>query len=162
MDRAGPRVHRGHRRLLQNRSGAKKAGGVAVFQRSLEAIVAAVSDAGIAMATLMIAARALRLGVGPIGGIRSNPQAMIDLIQLPLSTFPADGVVLGYVAEEAPQKPRMAIDGFRHEETYHPKCSSRRLTPMTEPSRTIGRRLGAPTGCLGQRTWHSITAGFPG
>ena len=101
--------------------GIKKAGGVQVFQRSLEGILAAVSDAGIAMATLMTAARALGLGVVPIGGIRRDPEAMIDLLQLPPNTFPVDGVVLGYVAEESPQKPRMAIESFRHEETYHPE-----------------------------------------
>ena len=51
----------------------EKAGGVQVFQRSLEGILAAVSDAGIALATLVIAARALGLGVVPIGGIRRDP-----------------------------------------------------------------------------------------
>ena len=101
--------------------GVKKAGGVQVFQRSLEGIMAAISDAGIAMATIMTAARTLGLGVVPIGGIRRDPQAMIDLLRLPPNTFPVDGVVLGYVAEESPQKPRMGIEIFRHEETYHPE-----------------------------------------
>ena len=101
--------------------GVKKAGGVQVFQRSLEGIMAAISDAGIAMATIMTAARALGLGVVPIGGNRRDPQAMIDLLRLPPNTFPVDGVVLGYVAEESPQKPRMGIESFRHEETYHPE-----------------------------------------
>jgi FMN reductase [NAD(P)H] len=94
---------------------------VQVFQRSLEGVLAAVSDAGIAMATLMTAARAFGLGVVPIGGIRRDPQAMIDLLRLPPNTFPVDGVVLGYVEEESPQKPRMAIESFCHEETYHPE-----------------------------------------
>ena len=49
------------------------------------------------MATLMTAARAFGLGVVPIGGIRRDPQAMIDLLRLPPNTFPVDGVVLGYV-----------------------------------------------------------------
>jgi FMN reductase [NAD(P)H] len=107
--------------LYKTGLGVKKAGAEQVFQRSLEGILAAVSDAGIAMATLMTAARAFGLGVVPIGGIRRDPQAMIDLLQLPPNTFPVDGVVLGYVAEESPQKPRMAIESFRHEETYHPE-----------------------------------------
>jgi FMN reductase [NAD(P)H] len=108
--------------LYKTGLGVEKAGGEQVFQRSLEGILAAVSDAGIAMATLMTAARALGLGVVPIGGIRRDPQAMIDLLRLPPNTFPVDGVVLGYVAEESPQKPRMAIESFRHEETYHPEA----------------------------------------
>jgi len=108
--------------LYKTGLGVKKAGAEQVFQRSLEGILAAVSDAGIAMATLMTAARALGLGIAPIGGIRRDPQAMIDLLRLPPNTFPVDGVVLGYVSEEAPQKPRMAIESFRHEETYHPEA----------------------------------------
>ena len=107
--------------LYKTGLGVEKAGGEQVFQRSLEGILAAVSDAGIAMATLMTAARAFGLGVVPIGGIRRDPQAMIDLLRLPQSTFPVDGVVLGYVAEESSQKPRMAIESFCHEETYHPE-----------------------------------------
>jgi FMN reductase [NAD(P)H] len=97
----------------------EKAGAHQVFQRSLEAIFSAVTNAGIAMATLMTAARALGLGIVPIGGIRRKPQAMIDLLGLPPNTFPVGGVVLGYVVEEASQKPRMPIGSFRHEEKYH-------------------------------------------
>src|ERR1035441_8581988 len=86
--------------LYKTGLGVKKAGAEQVFQRTLEGILAAVSDAGIAMATLLTAARAFGLGVVPIGGIRRDPQAMIDLLRLPPNTFPVDGVVLGYVAEE--------------------------------------------------------------
>ena len=99
--------------------GVEKAGSQQVMQRSLEAIFSAVSDAGIAMAALMTAARAFGLGIVPIGGIRRDPQGMIDLLGLPPNTFPVAGVVLGYVAEEAPQKPRLPIESFRHEEKYH-------------------------------------------
>jgi len=107
--------------LYKTGLGVEKAGAEQVIQRSLEAIVSAVSDAGIALATLMIAARAFGLGIVPIGGIRRDPQGMIDLLGLPPNTFPVAGVVLGYVAEEAPQKPRMPIESFRHEERYHPE-----------------------------------------
>jgi FMN reductase [NAD(P)H] len=106
--------------LYKTGLGVEKAGAVQVFQRSLEGVLAAVSDVGIAMAALMTAARALGLGVVPIGGIRRDPQAMIDLLELPPNTFPVAGVVLGYVAEESPQRPRMPIGSFRHEEKYHP------------------------------------------
>jgi nitroreductase len=66
--------------LYKTGLGVKRAGAEQVFQRSLEGIMAAVNDAGIAMATLMTAARAFGLGVVPIGGIRRDPQAMIDLL----------------------------------------------------------------------------------
>jgi FMN reductase [NAD(P)H] len=71
--------------LYKTSLGVEKAGAEQVFQRSLEGILAAVSDVGIAMATLMTAARAFGLGIVPIGGIRRDPQAMIDLLGLPQS-----------------------------------------------------------------------------
>jgi len=132
--------------LYKTGLGVEKAGGVQVFQRSLEGILAAVSDAGIAMATLMTAARASGLGVVPIGGIRRDPQAMIDLLGLPPNTFPVDGVVLGYAAEQSPQKPRMSIESFRHDERYHPEVLKPAIDAydltLQEYWQTIGRTDG--------------------
>jgi FMN reductase [NAD(P)H] len=105
--------------LYKTGLGVEKAGGEQVAQRSLEGIFSAACDAGIILATLMTAARSFGLGIVPIGGIRRDPGAMIDLLRLPKNTFPLVGVVLGYEAKEAQQRPRMPIEGFRHEETYH-------------------------------------------
>jgi FMN reductase [NAD(P)H] len=132
--------------LYKTGLGVKKAGAEQVFQRSLEGILAAVSDAGIALATLMTAARAFGLGVVPIGGIRRDPQAMIDLLQLPPSTFPVDGVVLGYVAEESPQKPRMAIESFCHEETYHPEVLKPAIDAYDRTLQEYWQRIGRTDG----------------
>jgi FMN reductase [NAD(P)H] len=43
---------------------------------------------------------------------------MIDLLGLPLLTFPLVGLVIGHSAQNAPIKPRMAIGTFRHDERY--------------------------------------------
>ena len=53
--------------LYKTALGVEKAGAEQVFQRSLEGILAAASDAGIAMATLMTAARAFGLGMICLG-----------------------------------------------------------------------------------------------
>ena len=132
--------------LYKTGLGVEKAGGVQVFQRSLEGILAAVSDAGIAMATLMIAARASGLGLVPIGGIRRDPQAMIDLLGLPPNTFPVDGVVLGYVAEESPQKPRMSIESFRHDEKYHPEVLKPAIDAYDRTLQEYWQRIGRTDG----------------
>ena len=105
--------------LYKTALGVEKGGAEQIVQRSLEAVISSVSDVGIMMGTLMTAARALGLGVVPIGGIRRDVRGMIDLLGLPRNTFPVAGVVLGYVAEEATQKPRLPIESFRHEEQYH-------------------------------------------
>jgi len=132
--------------LYKTGLGVKRAGTQQVFQRSLEGILTAVSDAGIAMATLMTAARSFGLGVVPIGGIRRDPQAMIDLLQLPPNTFPVDGVVIGYVAEESPQKPRMAIESFRHEETYHPEVLEPAIDAYDRTLQEYWQKIGRADG----------------
>ena len=132
--------------LYKTGLGVEKAGGVQVFQRSLEGIFATVSDAGIAMATIMTAARASGLGVVPIGGIRRDPQAMIDLLGLPPNTFPVDGVVLGYVAEESPQKPRMSIESFRHDEKYHPEVLKPAIDAYDRTLQEYWQRIGRTDG----------------
>jgi FMN reductase [NAD(P)H] len=71
------------------------AGAEQVIQDSVEGFAVGAVDAGIALGNLMTAARAAGLGVVPIGGIRRNPQAMIELLQLPELTFPIAGVASG-------------------------------------------------------------------
>jgi FMN reductase [NAD(P)H] len=134
--------------------GVKKAGAEQVFQRSLEAILSAVSDVGIAMATLMTAARAFGLGIVPIGGIRRDPQGMINLLGLPANTFPVAGVVLGYVVEESPQKPRMPIESFRHEETYHPEALLPAIEAYDETLQEYWQKIGRADGL----TWSANMA----
>ena len=132
--------------LYKTGLGVKKAGAEQVFQRSLEGILAAVSDAGIAMATLMTAACAFGLGVVPIGGIRRDPQAMIHLLGLPPNTFPVDGVVLGYAAEESPQKPRMSIESFRHDEKYHPEALKPAIDAYDQTLEEYWQKIGRADG----------------
>jgi FMN reductase [NAD(P)H] len=105
--------------FYKTRVGLEKAGVVQQLQHSVEGLVASLTDVGIALGSLMIAARSYGLGIVPIGGIRRDPQAMIDLLGLPEYTFPVAGVVIGYVDKPATQKPRLPIGSFRHDERYH-------------------------------------------
>jgi FMN reductase [NAD(P)H] len=104
--------------LNKTRIGVEKTGAVQQTQRSVESIYSSATDVGIALATIMIAARSYGLGIVPIGGIRRNPKAMIELLGLPAYTFPVVGVAIGYVDQPAPQKPRLPIASFCHEEHY--------------------------------------------
>jgi len=132
--------------LYKTELGVEKAGAEQVAQRSLEGIFSATCDAGIVLATLMTSARAFGLGIVPIGGIRRDPQAMIDLLGLPKNTFPVVGVALGYVDHESQQRPRMPIESFRHEERYHaealrPAIDAYDLT-LEEYWQNVGRKGG--------------------
>jgi len=98
--------------------GAELVGKKQVIHASVEGFAAGTVDAGITLGNLMVAARSLGLGIVPIGGIRHDSQAMIDLLELPPLTFPMVGVSLGYVDKPARQKPRLPIATYRHDETY--------------------------------------------
>lgn len=97
---------------------AELAGKAQVIHTSVEGFAAGAVDTGIALANLMLAGRAAGLGIVPIGGIRRDSQAMIELLGLPPMTFPLAGVCLGHVAKPAQTKPRLPIDTYRHDETY--------------------------------------------
>ena len=86
---------------------------------SVEGLVAGALDAGIVLGRLMVAAQSCGLGIVPIGGIRRDPLAVVDLLGLPKLTFPVNGVCLGHVAQPATKKPRLPLATFRHDEHYH-------------------------------------------
>lgn len=102
----------------KTRIGVEKAGYTQVIQQSMEGFGVAAVDTGIVLGNLMTAARAQGLGVVPIGGIRRDPQAMIDLLGLPAYTFPLVGLCIGHIDAETPMKPRLDISTFRHDERY--------------------------------------------
>lgn len=96
----------------------RKAGRSQVIHESMEGFGVAAVDAGIVLGTLITAAESLGLGVVPIGGIRRDPQGMVDLLALPPLTFPLVGLALGHIDKDAPRKPRLDIKTFRHDERY--------------------------------------------
>jgi FMN reductase [NAD(P)H] len=104
--------------FYKTRLAANLVGKEQVIHASVEGFAAGAVDAGITLGNLMVAARAVGLGIVPIGGIRQDSQAMIDLLELPPLTFPMVGVCLGHVDTPAWQKPRLPIATYRHDETY--------------------------------------------
>ncbi|MBF0138135.1 MAG: NADPH-dependent oxidoreductase [Magnetococcus sp. DMHC-1] len=98
--------------------GVAKAGATQIIQESLESTMVGAVDAGIILGNLMTAAESLGLGIVPIGAIRANPRAMIDLLHLPRHTFPVVGMCLGHPANPSHPKPRLPLNTFRHDEHY--------------------------------------------
>jgi FMN reductase [NAD(P)H] len=99
---------------------ANKVGRPLVIPESVEATIAVSIDAGICLGNVITAAESLDLGIVPIGGIRNDPAAMIELMNLPEYTFPINGLSIGYPADRSRQKPRMPLSAFRHDEVYDP------------------------------------------
>lgn len=98
---------------------AKKNGFTQEIHESIEGTVVGTFDSGLSMGAAIIAAESLGLGIVPIGGIRRNPQGIIDLLDLPEMTFPVAGLVIGYPNGESRKKPRLPLNTFRHDEKYH-------------------------------------------
>ena len=98
---------------------AKKNSLTQKIHESIEGTVVGTFDSGLSMGAAIIAAESLGLGIVPIGGIRNNPQGMIDLLNLPDMTFPVAGLAVGYPNTTSRKKPRLPINTFRHDEKYH-------------------------------------------
>lgn len=96
----------------------RKAGRTQIVHESMEGFGVAATDAGIVLGTMITAAESLGLGIVPIGSIRRNPQGIIDLLGLPPLTFPLVGLCIGHIDQDSPQKPRLDINTFRHNEHY--------------------------------------------
>lgn len=132
----------------KTRAAAERTGQQQTIHRSLEGFTVGAIDAGITLASMMVAARALGLGVVPIGAIRRDPQAVIELLQLPALTYPMVGLVVGHVARPASRKPRLPLSTFRHDEVYRTEGLAGAIEAydrgLVDYWQTIGRKDGQP------------------
>ena len=85
----------------------------------VENFLVASMDAVVAAQTAALAAESLGLGICYIGSIRNDPQAVIDLLDLPKLTFPITGMTIGYPDGDEQIKPRLGMEAVLHRETYH-------------------------------------------
>lgn len=136
--------------------GMKLAGKEQVAHQSIESLVAGATDVGIALGSVMAAARSEGLGIVPIGGIRLCPQELIELLDLPEHTFPVAGVVIGHVDVPSHHKPRLPLETFRHDEAYVTDGLEAKITrynqQMTEHWQAIDRTDGD--------TWSESVSGY--
>jgi FMN reductase [NAD(P)H] len=128
--------------------GIEAAGEVQTIHETVEGLLAGVTDVGIALGTMIAAARSLGLGIVPIGGIRRSLQAMTELLELPPRSFPVVGLTIGHVDKPAQQKPRLPMEAFRHEERYQTEglreAIARYDVTLSDYWKSIGRADGKP------------------
>lgn len=84
----------------------------------LDASLVGAIDVGLAMMNAINAAESLGLGTVPIGGIRSNPEAVCELLGLPEYVFPLCGLVIGHPRDYSDLKPRLPRQAVVFNETY--------------------------------------------
>lgn len=75
---------------------------------TMDVYTEAFTDACLMVQNVVVAAESLGLGATILGGLLSDPGAVIDLLDLPQLTFPVLGLMLGYPNQHPQLKPRMA------------------------------------------------------
>lgn len=142
--------------MYKTHVGMAQVGNKQIAHQSIESIVAGATDVGIALGSVMAAARSEGLGIVPIGGIRLHPEALIDLLELPEYTFPVAGVVIGHVDVPSHHKPRLPLETFRHNEAYVTEGLEDKIThynqQMTDHWQAIDRNDGG--------TWSESVTGY--
>jgi FMN reductase [NAD(P)H] len=134
--------------------GVEVAGEKQDIQETVEGLLAGVTDVGIALAAMIDAARSLGLGIVPLGGIRRNPQAMIDVLEIPHLAFPLVGLSIGYVDKPATLKPRLPMETFRHDERYHTEGIREAIVEYDATMLEYWKSIDRPDG----KTWSLNTA----
>lgn len=86
----------------------------------LENFLVAAVDAAVAAQNAALAAESLGLGICYIGGIRNDPQGVIDLLKLPRGVFPITGMTVGFPEASPKPRPRLPQAAILHWENYNP------------------------------------------
>jgi len=90
----------------------------------LDAFFNASLDAGIALASFVIAAEVAGLGCCPISTIRNHAQAVSDLLGLPDHVFPVAALALGYPAKVPQISPRLPLRATVHLDRFRETSDS--------------------------------------
>lgn len=75
-------------------------------------------DSGLMAQNALLAAESMGLGGVYIGGLRNNPDLVVELLGLPAHVFPMFGLCLGYPDQNPEKKPRLPVDLVLHQERY--------------------------------------------
>lgn len=86
---------------------------------NLDTLLVGATDVGIALGTAVAAAESFGIGTVPIGGVRKDAQAVIELLELPAYVYPISGLCLGYPDEQPALKPRLPQQAVVFENTYN-------------------------------------------
>jgi len=83
-----------------------------------EQFLSSTIDVALFAQNVVIAAESNDLGCCYIGGIRNNPEQVIELLKLPDLVFPLFGLCIGYPDQDPEKKPRLPIAVQVHKNHY--------------------------------------------
>ena len=84
----------------------------------LDAFFNASVDAGIVLATFVLAAESVGLGCCPVSALRNEAEQVSKLLALPDHVFPIAGLGLGWPADEGTLSPRLPLETTVHTGRY--------------------------------------------
>ena len=142
--------------MYKSHVGLELIGDKQIAHESVESVVAGATDVGIALGSVMAAARSEGLGIVPIGGIRRDSDAMIKLLKLPKYTYPVAGVVIGHVDVPSHHKPRLPFETFRHDETYQTDGLEEKISKYNQEIVEHWKDTGRTDG----DTWSASVSGY--
>lgn len=85
---------------------------------TLENFIVATVDVSLFAQNFVIAAESQGYGICYIGGVRNNPEAISELLELPDYVIPLFGMTVGVPDEENEVKPRLPIENILHIDSY--------------------------------------------
>ncbi len=124
---------------------------------SIEFALVGSTDVGIALSNTIATAESMNLGIVPVGGIRKDPQKVIELLDLPEYVFPVAGLAVGHPEKRPDQKPRLPIRAVHHKEKYNKEQLQR---DMDEYDTAHSSYLNERTDGKESANWSEKTAAF--
>jgi nitroreductase len=106
--------------------------------------LAAIVDVALMAQNVLLAAESQGLGGVFIGGIRNEPQVIVDQLSLPALVLPVFGMCLGWPNEAQEVKPRMPVGFVLHQDGYQ-EVSPERMALYDEKMATYYASRGANT-----------------
>ena len=85
---------------------------------SAENVLVGTADVAIFSQNLAIAAESKGYGICYIGGVRNNPAAISEMLDLPDLVFPLFAMTIGIPDEQHEVKPRLPVEAILHENGY--------------------------------------------
>ena len=110
---------------LRRINGACMAAGRGELEGFSEHGLAAIVDVTLMAQNVLLAAESQGLGGVFIGGIRNDPQLVVDQLALPSLVLPVFGMCLGWPNEENEVKPRMPVGFVLHQDSYREVSAER-------------------------------------
>jgi len=124
------------------------------LQQNTELFLLATIDATLAAQNAVVAAESLGYGTVYIGGIRNNPQAVSELLELPPLVYPVFGLCVGVPDQEPDIRPRLPLRAFLHEEIYRDGRVAGAIEEYDSTTRTYyATRKGGGRGGEAETKW---------